>query len=180
MTTQRATLSDSYDPVAKAFHWAIVALVIAQFAIAWTMPDISRNTRPIDLVAWHLSVGAAILFIALVRLVWRLMHQAPPPPSGLSPLFRTVSRATHFLLYSLLIVLPLMGWANASARGWPVRLFSVIPLPSLVTKGSPLGRQMGDIHGTTAIIFLVVIGLHVAGALYHAIILRDRTLQRML
>jgi cytochrome b561 len=180
MTTQRATLPDSYDRVAKAFHWTIVALVITQFAIAWTMPDIFRGTKPIDLIAWHLSVGAAILFIALVRLAWRLTHPAPLPPSDLAPLLQTVSRTTHFLLYALLIVLPLMGWANASARGWSVRLFGAVPLPSLVAKDSPLGRQMGNIHGMTAIIFLVVIRLHVAGALYHAIILRDRTLQRML
>ena len=174
------TGSDRYDIVARLAHWLIVGLIVTQFAIAWTMPDIGRGTMPIDLIAWHLSVGAAILFVALVRLAWRLTHRAPPPPRDLSPLFQMVSRVTHFLLYALLIVLPLMGWANASARGWSVRLFGAVPLPSLVAKGSPFGRQMGDIHGTTAIIFLVVIGLHVAGALYHAIILRDRTLQRML
>ncbi|MDB5702939.1 MAG: cytochrome [Sphingomonas bacterium] len=180
MIPQRQMPTDSYTPVAKVFHWAIVILVIVQFALAWTMPDVTRDTRPIDLIGWHLSVGAAILFVVLARLAWRLTHHAPAAPEGLPPVLKLVSRATHFLLYALLIVLPLMGWANAAARGWTVKLFSIVSLPPLVAKGSPLGRQMGDIHSTTAIIFLVVIALHVAGALYHALILRDRTLQRML
>ncbi|CAN5480720.1 cytochrome b [soil metagenome] len=169
-----------YTLPARLFHWAVVALVVAQFAVAWTMPEIGRGTLPVGLVAWHLAIGAAILAIALLRLGWRLSHKAAPPPMTLSPALQLLSRVVHFLLYALLILLPLMGWANASARGWTVTLFGVIPLPALVAKGSALGRQMGDIHGTTAIIFLVVIGLHVAGALYHALVLRDRTLQRML
>ncbi len=180
MMEQRADPADGYGTVAKVFHWLVVTLVIAQFAIAWTMPEISRGTRPTGLVSWHLSVGAAILLVALARWVWRLTHKAPLPPKHLPPLLQMVSRSTHFLLYGLLIVLPLMGWANAAARGWTVTLFGIVPLPALLTKGSALGRRMGDIHGTTALVFLAVIALHVTGALYHALILRDRTLQRML
>ena len=179
MTAQPLPQAKCYTPAAKAFHWLIVAMVVTQFAIAWTMPEISRGTRPIDLIAWHLSVGAAILFVALARLGWRSTHPAPPP-IDLSPALKAISRATHVLLYLVLIALPLMGWANAAARGWTVTLFGVFPLPPLVDKGSPLGKQMGDIHSATAIAFLVLIALHVAGTLYHALVLRDRTLQRML
>jgi cytochrome b561 len=76
--------------------------------------------------------------------------------------------------------MPLLGWANASARGWKVMLFGAVPLPALSSTGSALGHQMGDIHQTVAIVLLVVIGLHVAGSLYHLLILRDRTVQRMI
>lgn len=175
------TLADGrYTLVARLFHWIIVLLVVAQFAVAWTMPEIGRGTPPTGLIAWHLSIGAAILAVALLRLGWRLTHKSPPPPLTLAPPMQLLSRFVHVLLYVLLALLPLMGWANASARGWSVTLFGVVPLPALVAKGSALGRAMGDVHGTTAIVFLVVIGLHVAGALYHALVLRDRTLQRMI
>lgn len=168
-----------YTLPVRLFHWIVVVLVVAQFAVAWTMPEIGRGTLPVGLVAWHLAIGAAILAVALLRLGWRVSHKPAPPPSTLSPTLQRLSRGVHVLLYALLILLPLMGWINASARGWSVTLFGVIPLPALVAKGSSLGHEMGDIHATTAIIFLVVIGLHVAGALYHALVLRDRTLQRM-
>ena len=169
-----------YSSVARLFHWLIVALIIVQFSVAWTMPEIGRGTRSEGLVSWHLSVGATILAVAVARLAWRLSHKPPPPPEDLPRALQLLSRLTHALLYALLIALPLMGWANASARGWAVELFGIAPLPPLVSTGSTIGRQMGDIHATTAIAFLVVIGLHVAGAAYHALVLRDRTLQRML
>lgn len=170
---------DRYSAVARTFHWSVVMLIVVQFGVAWTMPEIGRGTRPEGLVGWHLSFGTAILFVALARLAWRLSHKPPPPPRGLVPALQKLSRLTHALLYALLIVLPLMGWANASARGWAIKLFGIVPLPPLVPTGSALGRQMGDIHATTAIIFLGVIGLHIAGAVYHSLVLRDRTLQRM-
>ena len=69
---------------------------------------------------------------------------------------------------------------NASARGWEVRLFGLIPFPALVATGSPTGQAMGDVHQTVALLLLGVIGLHVAGALYHALILKDRVVQRIL
>jgi len=34
-----------YDPFARLLHWLIVALLIVQYAVAWTMPEIHRGTR---------------------------------------------------------------------------------------------------------------------------------------
>jgi len=169
-----------YTGVAKLLHWLILALLVTQFAIAWTMPNIGRGSVPIGLIGWHLSVGLTILAVMLVRLGWRLTHSVPPAPSDLPRSLALLSRITHYLLYAVLIVLPLLGWANASARGWAVRLFGVVPLPPLTAKGSALGHQLGNIHATLATVLLAIVALHVAGALYHALILKDRTVQRML
>ena len=169
-----------YTSIAKLFHWLILALLVVQFAIAWTMPDIGRGSVPTGLIGWHLSVGVAILAVMIVRLAWRLTHPAPPAPADLAPALATLSRVTHYLLYSVLIVLPILGWANASARGWAVKLFGVVPLPALMAKGSALGHSLGDVHATLATVLLAIVALHVAGALYHAVVLKDRTVQRML
>lgn len=171
---------DRYSGVARLLHWLTVALVVIQFGVAWTMPQIGRGSQPIGLIAWHLSIGAIILVIIIIRLLWRLTHHAPPPPADLPLLLQLVSRGTHFLLYTVLLALPLMGWANASSRGWPVKLFGILPLPPLTPTGSVLGHQLGDVHMTVATILLILIGLHVLGALYHSVILRDRTVQRMI
>lgn len=121
----------SYSQVAKTFHWLVVALIVVQFAIAWTMPDVGRGARPIGLIGWHLTVGTTILAVVFLRFAWRLTHPAPSPPADLPAALAALSRATHYGLYALLIILPLMGWANASARDWPVKLFAFIPLPHL-------------------------------------------------
>ena len=177
-------MSDStqlkYDPVAQGFHWLILGLLAVQFAVAWTMPDITKDTPDTGLVAWHLSVGLTILLVMLLRLAWRLTHQPPAAPRDLSPALRVVSRLNHGVLYAILVVLPFLGWANASSRGYPAMLFGVVPLPALTPKGDAFGHELGEVHGTVALVLLAVIALHVAGSLYHAVVLRDRTVQRML
>ncbi len=169
-----------YDGVAQGFHWLILALLVAQFTIAWTMPDIKKTTPDTGLVAWHLSVGSTILLVVLLRLAWRLTHTPPPPPPDLVPALQVLSRLTHWLLYAILIALPVLGWINASSRGYTVRLFGAIPLPQLVPTGDAFGHAMGDIHRTVAWVLLGVIALHVTGALYHTFIKQDGLLRRML
>jgi cytochrome b561 len=170
---------EKYNAGSRALHWLVAALVIAQFAVAWTMPEVERGTPPVGLIAWHLSIGTAILAVMLLRLIWRMTHPAPPAPSDLPRSLQLVSRATHYLLYATLIALPFGGWANASARGWPVKLFGAIPLPALAPKGSAWGLAAGDVHMAAATALLVVIGLHLAGSAYHAFVLKDGTVRRM-
>jgi hypothetical protein len=67
----------TYSGSARFFHWATVLLLAAQYVIAWTMPDVHHDTQPIELIAWHLSVGMLILLLVAVRVVWRITHPAP-------------------------------------------------------------------------------------------------------
>ena len=165
--------SERYPATLRGLHWLVVALLVAQFAIAWTMPDVHRGTAPTGLIAWHLSVGIVIWAVMAVRLAFRLSSRIPPPPTDLPPGLRLLSRATHYAFYAILLVLPLLGYINASARGWTVRLFGVLPLPRLVGTGSAWGHTMGDVHKAVATLLLAVIALHVSGALYHLMVLKD-------
>ena len=170
----------NYTGTAKALHWTILALLIVQFAVAWTMPEIKRDTKPETLINLHLSVGVLILFVAVVRLAWRAAHGEPPPEDGVPPWQMQSARALHWLLYLLLFALPVLGWINASWRGFPVVMFG-FELPKLVATRAPAWRWTGDVHSLLAnYLLLSLVGLHVAAALYHYFIRRDRVLQRML
>ena len=46
-----------YSGLAKFLHWTILALLIGQFVIAWTMPHIGRNTPMTTLISLHFSIG---------------------------------------------------------------------------------------------------------------------------
>jgi cytochrome b561 len=168
----------AYDGVARFLHWLVVVLIAAQFLIGWTMPGVHRGTQPTGLIAWHLGVGAALVAAMAVRVVWRVTHR--PPPDSLPPMLSTVSRLTHLLLYAALIVVPLLGWANASSRGWNVKLFGMIDLPALTPTGSALGHAMGDVHGALAWALLALICAHVAAVLFHAFVRKDGVVQRMI
>lgn len=169
-----------YDPIAKIFHWTIVILLAVQFGVAWTMPEIHRGTQPETLINLHLALGTLILLLMIARLAWRLSHPVPLETGRVPSWQVAAARATHLLLYALLVVMPVLGWANANSRGWDVSLFGLVTLPSIMAAHSPLGHTLGDVHTWIAYIVLGLLGLHVAGALYHHFRVKDRTLARML
>ncbi len=169
-----------YTGTAKSLHWLIVALLIAQFVVAWTMPEIRRDTKPETLINLHISVGVLILVVAVIRLAWRAAQGEPPPQDGLPPWQVLSARVVHWLLYALLFVLPVLGWINASWRGFPVIMFG-LELPKLVATRAAGWRWTGDVHSLLAnYLLLALVALHVAAGLYHYFIRRDRVLQRML
>ena len=169
----------NYDLVARSFHWLIFLLLAAQYAVGSIMPHIGRKTLNEGWVNWHLSIGAAILFVIVLRLAWRLTHPVPLLPE-MAPFERLLAKFAHFMLYALVLAMTLLGWAAANARGWDVKLFGVVTLPALAPNGSRWGHEAGDIHNILVYVLLGFIVLHVAAALYHYFILRDRVMQRML
>jgi len=168
-----------YDAVAKSLHWLVVALLVIQYILGWTLPHIGKDTLPVGIIFWHVSVGMLILAVVVVRLGWRIAHRVAPA-AGLAPWEHWTASATHALLYIGLFVQVALGWANASARAWKIDLFAAVPMPWIVPAASPIGMASANLHDDFAIVLLVLIGLHVAAALYHYFIRRDRVLQRML
>ena len=173
--------ASEYGPLAKSFHWLIVALLAVQFTLGWTMPHIGPKTQPETLINLHFSVGVVVLLVVIARLAWRLTHPVPLPVDG-APLWQhRLAQATHVLLYALLLVIPVLGWMSASGRGFAVSLFGLVELPSLLPKGHRWTSPLGDIHSLLSTYALLgLVGLHVLAALYHHVVLRDRTLTRML
>jgi len=175
-----ARLTAGYTGTAKVLHWLIVALLIAQFTFAWTMPHIGRNTPITTLISLHFTFGVIILAVAIVRLLWRLGHREPDPEAEIPPWQLTTARIVHWSLYSLLVVVPLLGWINASWRNMSVVMFG-LELPKLIPSRAPGWQWTGDVHGVLAnYAMLILVGLHVLAGLYHYFIRRDRVLQRML
>lgn len=178
MSTWSTPEKSAYDRVARTLHWVVAMLVVMQFVIGWTMPDVHKDTQPIGLIAWHLGIGTLLITLMVIRVCWRLTHR--PAPGLLLPAFSAASTITHFLLYAALVIVPLLGWINASSRGWTVRLAGILPYPGLSASGSSLGHNMGDVHGILAWVLFTLICLHVAAALFHHYVLRDDVLHRML
>jgi cytochrome b561 len=180
MSQDSRVLETRYHLVAKTLHWLVALLVAVQFGIAWAMPDIGPQTRLGRLISLHLTVGALIGLAVLTRVSWRLRHSAPGASATEPRWLRAAARVSHVTLYVLLLVVPLLGWAAASARGWRVTLFPGPALPALLPRGSKSGFLAGDVHSFLAYTLLAIVALHIAAALYHRLVLRDEVLARML
>jgi cytochrome b561 len=174
MTTQPA-----YGTTAKILHWLTVTLLMVQYPLGWLMPEIHHGTKLTDLMTLHMSFGITILALMTFRLFWRLTHPVPPE-SSLPAWQKLISEAVHWLLYALVFATTMSGWLFASQRGWSVSLFFAVPLPMLTSEAALFGHSIGRWHGTVEFALLLLIGSHVAAALAHTFVFRDRIMQRML
>jgi cytochrome b561 len=170
-----------YTSVAKLLHWTMAALLAVQFAIAWSMPHIGQHTVPEELINLHFSLGVLLLGAAAVRLAWSRTHPEPAPLVGVPRWEVNTARTVHGLLYVLLFVLPILGWMNASYRGFEVSFFGLLPLPYLLPPHAAGFGWTGSLHAVLSNYGLTgAVGLHVLAVIYHAVVRKDRVLQRML
>jgi cytochrome b561 len=168
-----------YGATAKVFHWLIAALLLVQYLIGWLMPDLHRNMKPGAPMIFHVSVGLTILALIVLRLAWRLSHPVAPE-SSLPPWQRVTSEAVHWLLYVLVLATTMTGWLFASYRGWSLAYFYLVPLPMLASENAAAGKSIDGWHQALGWTLLAFIAVHLAAALVHIFVHRNRIMQRML
>jgi cytochrome b561 len=169
----------TYGTTAKTLHWLIVALLTIQFPLGWLMPEIHHGMKPGGAMTFHISFGITILALMTFRFIWRITH--PVAPERSLPLWQQfISEAVHWSLYALVFATTMTGWLLASHRGWSVSLFFAIPLPMLTKEAALLGGAVATWHGMAESALFFLIGSHVAAAMAHTFIFRDRIMQRML
>ncbi|MFO7296935.1 MAG: cytochrome b [Pseudomonadota bacterium] len=175
---------ERYSAVARAFHWITVAFVAVQVPIGLAMVY-----RGYDLNIWdettnslystHKLLGFILLWVVLARLAYRLVHGAPKPEPTLEPWQRTGSAIVHWLLYVLLIVLPILGWTGISL--YPaLDIFGLFSLPALTSANQELANQVLAIHASLAWLLIVLVIGHAGMALFHYFVRKDNVLRRML
>jgi cytochrome b561 len=112
------------------------------------------------------------------RLVHRLLSGAPRPEPDLPFWQAALSRATHWALYALLLIIPILGWLGTSM--FPaLEIFGLFSLPAIAQK-SDLANQVFAMHKAAAWVLIGLAALHAAAALFHYFIRKDGVLQRML
>ena len=176
-----------YDAVAMTLHWVIALGILAQIALGLGMVHLSLPIAlKFQVYQLHKSIGIAILFAAILRVLWRFTHRPPPLPQ-MPALERSAAIATHRLLYLLMFLLPLTGWADVSLSPYhiPTVLFSLIPWPNFpflaAYAGSQTAEDIGDfLHSKLGYVIMGVAALHILAALRHQFWLRDGIISRML
>ena len=119
-----------FNTLARSLHWLMAVMILAMLFIGAAMMT-SLHHR-IWLIELHRPLGIAILLLALVRLVNRLLSRTPPLPADLPVWQVLAAKASHWMLYGLMLAMPLLGWAQLSAAGLPIVMFDGVNLPAIV------------------------------------------------
>lgn len=169
-----------YGHTAIALHWLIALLIFAGWGMGAYMTDLRLSPEKIKLYSWHKWIGITVLLLACLRAGWRVTHPAPPANTAHPTWQRRAAGSAHVALYLLMFAIPLSGWMFSSASGYPVKYLGVIALPDLVDKNKEIAEVLQDVHEVLGFALALIVGAHLAGALYHHFIHRDDTLARML
>lgn len=179
-----------YGGVAMTLHWLIAAAIIFNLCLGLYVADIQSDQDPnhFGFIQFHKSVGLTVLVLSLLRLGWRLVNRVPPLPQTLAPAMQILARGTHYLLYFLMIAIPLAGWALASSSplGLPTSYFGLFHWPHIPfladlprAQKVPLRREFFALHMYLAFSAIALLALHIAGALHHQL-RGDDVVRRML
>jgi len=170
----------SWSAPAKFLHWLVAALVLVQAGLGLAAVSWPLSPTKLNLFVWHKSTGMLILALVVLRLLWRLGHRAPALPSATPAWERAAARASHFILYGLLLALPLSGWVIASASGIPFSIFWRIPLPPIVAVDKQVTEAAASVHFALLLALLAMLIVHIGAALRHHYVKRNDVLVRML
>lgn len=160
-----ATHPTGFTRTQIALHWAVVVLVACQYIFsdgierAWRafVNGTYTDTDLTGAAMAHAAGGALVLLLAIWRLVLRFRVGAPAPDPAEPAALQVLSKVTHSAIYLLIILVPLSGMA-----AW----------------GGGIKDAIGaHLLGKTLLMVLIV--LHVVGALTHQFFFKTDVLRRM-
>lgn len=183
----------SWGLVARVFHWGILAAIVIQIPLGFWMVEVYEayaetygdDTWVMRTSRLHHTLGFLVLMAVGLRLGWRQFNQVPGYPAALTRAQRILARTNHVLLYALLFIYPLSGWASLSAYEgeFPIFFFGLDNMPRLVPQVAADDffnyEFFAAIHRWCWRIGAVLLGLHAGAALWHQFVMHDGTLRRM-
>ena len=181
-TTTPSISTNVYSPAARAFHWLTAAAVFVMIPVGIVMVargdaniwDATTNT----LYSVHKGLGFLVLLLIIARLAYRFSNGAPADEPTLTDFQRKGSHTLHWLLYALLLMVPIGGWIGVSlydARG----VFGLVSLPRITPVNQDLAAKVFWVHKLGGITILVLALGHIGAALYHHVVRKDGVLRRM-
>jgi cytochrome b561 len=172
--------SSSWGTLSRAFHWILGFAIIGMLAYGWWMNHFPARADRFFYRSIHADVGYLVLLLTAIRLAWRGVNPTPALPDDTTRWQRIAARVSHGALYAVTILVAMLGWAHSGARSpdysdW----FGLFHVPQITSPDKAAATAYEDRHIFFAYVLLALIVLHLAAALWHHFIRRDRVAARM-
>jgi cytochrome b561 len=172
-----ASQPSQFTVLMRVLHWLMAAMVLTMLGIGVAMVASLGDYH--CLVSIHRPLGITILILVVIRFVNRQFSTLPPFPATMSSQERFVARASEILLYTLLFVLPLVGWGMLSAARFPIVLYGPLHLPPILPHSVMLYAFLRRTHTVLAYVLFLAFIAHFGAILFHTLVVRDGLFSRM-
>lgn len=178
---QLANSKSRYGTAPQILHWLTVIFVIAGWLLG-RFGDVFPKGPPRAFGLFtHMTLGECVALMLVIRLVWRIANPPPPPePTRFGQLLVLAAKVSHYTLYTLLLVVPILGAIVQLKRHGEVPILGFWLFHSPWPIDRDIARSILHVHNFLANALLILAGIHAAAALVHHYLWRDRTLARML
>jgi cytochrome b561 len=170
----------AYTVTARVLHWVTAVLILFMISSGFTAANEWGGSWQDSLYELHKSIGALIMPLVTLRLIYRWARPPSRLPDYIPPIQRLAAAATHWALYALLVLQPFAGWIATSAYPAPVPLFGWITLPAIWFEDRALSERLFSAHRLIGLAIASLVAVHIAGALYHHLLRKDRVLMRII
>ena len=179
-TIADAVVTPAYTFTARLLHWTTAVLILSMIPLGVVIANEWGGSAQDSLYDLHRSIGAAIIPLVILRIIYRWTHPPRPLPDDIPSIQKLAAHTTHWGLYALLIVQPFTGWIATSAYRAPVVVFGLFELPPIWRESRAFSEQLFFVHGLIGIAIACLVAAHIGAALYHHFVRRDRVLLRMI
>lgn len=172
--------NSSFGLVSKALHWLIALGIIGLIWLGWWMVGLSYYNpwynRGLEL---HKAFGMIVLLLVFAKFCWQLGNRPPAPGAHLSPFERMASSGMHWVLYVLMLAVPVTGYVITTSAGQGVSVFGLFNVPAVLPQSEAVRDVATAIHYYFSYGAIALIVGHAGAALKHHFVDKDDTLIRM-
>jgi cytochrome b561 len=169
-----------YGIVAKSLHWVIAFAIFTMLGLGFVAKNITDRALIGQLFWVHKSLGLTLLAAMLLRLIWRLINTTPRYPAQTPSWQITVAKTVHWCFYISIISTIIIGWLVSSTGKHGITLWGWFDAALPTGRNRALHHLTEAWHYWLAWLIVGLITLHIAAALKHWLVNRDRIMQRML
>jgi cytochrome b561 len=170
---------NSYGSITKLFHWVVALMIIALLIVGYTMTDMVPSDEKWKIYGMHKATGTIVLILVLLRVVWKLINVEVLLPADLPSWQKFGAKATYFLLYCFMFIMPVSGILMSLFSGNEVNVFGLFTIEKFA-KNKFIASWCHSIHVFSSFILSGLVVLHFLAAWYHHLIRKDNILMRMI
>lgn len=167
-----------FAPAQRVLHWLMAACILTMLFLGVGMVS-TIAPKYLTLLQIHKTLGIAILLLAVVRLLLRLVNPTPPLPRDMPVPMRLAADASQYIFYALMFVMPLLGWAMLSSASHPVVLWGSLHLPAILPLNPVRYAQLRVAHTYLGFAFFALILMHVSALMFHKLVRKDGVFETM-